>query len=701
MNNTKLNTSIEFVKGVGKMRAELFKEELGIRRCYDLLNFFPYKYLDRSRFYKISEINSSDVYVQISGVFKNIVYKKYRNRYGIEAKFFDGEKNIKVLWFKGLSWVEKSIKTNQNYILFGRISWFEKLPSLVHPEFERVENFKSKSIKLQPVYSSTEKLSSIGISNKAMIKIVKNLFVFLENKFDENLNEYLNKKFKLISPNQAYHNIHFPENHDLLEKARYRLKFEELFFNQLKFKLYHNKLKRNKGYYFPYVGEYFNNFYNNYLSFELTKPQKKVLKEIRNDFASNQQMIRLLQGDVGSGKTVVALLSILISIDNNYQSCLVAPTEILAFQHFKNFKDKFENLGLVVKVLTGSTKSSDRKILLNDLKNGSINLLIGTHAIFEQNVIFNNLGYAVIDEQHRFGVKQRSKIWEKNNPPPHVLIMTATPIPRTLTMSLYGDLDLSIIDELPPGRKDVITVHRKDKNRLKVFGFIRDQIKQGRQIYIVYPLIEESKKMDLKYLEDGLESITREFDKENYSIGVMHGRMRSSNKDIEMNNFLNGKIDILISTTVIEVGVNVPNASVMIIENAERFGLSQLHQLRGRVGRGKYDSYCVLMTNDKISEDAKIRIDAMVNSNDGFKISEVDLRLRGPGDVLGTKQSGVLDFKIADILEDESILFSVSNEADLLIKKDPKLNLNENYNIRSFILNNPINNFDKSVEGNS
>ena len=691
MNNTKLNTSIEYVKGVGKMRAELFKEELGIRRCYDLLNFFPYKYLDRSRFYKISEINSSDVYVQISGVFKNIVYKKYRNRYGIEAKFFDGEKNIKVLWFKGLSWVEKSIKTNQNYILFGRISWFEKLPSLVHPEFERIENFKAKSIKLQPVYSSTEKLSSIGISNKAMIKIVKNLFVFLENKFDENLNEYLNKKFKLISPNQAYHNIHFPENHDLLEKARYRLKFEELFFNQLKFKLSHNKLKRNKGYYFPYVGEYFNNFYNNYLSFELTKPQKKVLKEIRNDFASNQQMIRLLQGDVGSGKTVVALLSILISIDNNYQSCLVAPTEILAFQHFKNFKDKFENLGLVVKVLTGSTKSSDRKILLNDLKNGSINLLIGTHAIFEQNVIFNNLGYAVIDEQHRFGVKQRSKIWEKNNPPPHVLIMTATPIPRTLTMSLYGDLDLSIIDELPPGRKDVITVHRKDKNRLKVFGFIRDQIKQGRQIYIVYPLIEESKKMDLKYLEDGLESITREFDKENYSIGVMHGRMRSSNKDIEMNNFLNGKIDILISTTVIEVGVNVPNASVMIIENAERFGLSQLHQLRGRVGRGKYDSYCVLMTNDKISEDAKIRIDAMVNSNDGFKISEVDLRLRGPGDVLGTKQSGVLDFKIADIIDDESILFSVSNEADLLIKKDPKLNLNENYNIRSFILNNPIN----------
>ena len=691
MNNTKLNTSIEYVKGVGKMRAELFKEELGIRRCYDLLNFFPYKYLDRSRFYKISEINSSDVYVQISGIFKNIVYKKYRNRYGIEAKFFDGEKNIKVLWFKGLSWVEKSIKTNQKYILFGRISWFEKLPSLVHPEFERIENFKAKSIKLQPVYSSTEKLSSIGISNKAMIKIVKNLFVFLENKFDENLNEYLNKKFKLISPNQAYHNIHFPENHDLLEKARYRLKFEELFFNQLKFKLSHNKLKRNKGYYFPYVGEYFNNFYNNYLSFELTKPQKKVLKEIRNDFASNQQMIRLLQGDVGSGKTVVALLSILISIDNNYQSCLVAPTEILAFQHFKNFKDKFENLGLVVKVLTGSTKSSDRKILLNDLKNGSINLLIGTHAIFEQNVIFNNLGYAVIDEQHRFGVKQRSKIWEKNNPPPHVLIMTATPIPRTLTMSLYGDLDLSIIDELPPGRKDVITVHRKDKNRLKVFGFIRDQIKQGRQIYIVYPLIEESKKMDLKYLEDGLESITREFDKENYSIGVMHGRMRSSNKDIEMNNFLNGKIDILISTTVIEVGVNVPNASVMIIENAERFGLSQLHQLRGRVGRGKYDSYCVLMTNDKISEDAKIRIDAMVNSNDGFKISEVDLRLRGPGDVLGTKQSGVLDFKIADIIEDESILFSVSNEADLLIKKDPKLNLNENYNIRSFILNNPIN----------
>ena len=692
MKDNKLNTSIEFIKGVGKMRAEIIKEELGIKNCYDLLNFYPYRYVDRSRFYKISEITSSEINVQVSGVFKKIAYKKYRNRYGIEASFYDGEKQIKVLWFKGLSWIEKSIKLNQNYVLFGRISWFEKSPSFVHPEFEKIETFKRKSIKLQPVYSSTEKLLSVGLTNNYMIKVVKNLFIFLDNEIDENLNESLNRKYNLISPKQAYLNIHFPQTNKLLEDSKFRLKFEELFFNQLKFKLTHKKIKEyNNGYFFPSVGHNFNKFYNESLDFELTNAQKKVIKEIRNDFSSKKQMIRLLQGDVGSGKTIVALISILISIDNGYQACIVAPTEILAFQHFNNFQENLKDLRLNMNVLTGSSKVSERKKILNELKEGSLNILVGTHAIFEENVIFKNLGFAVIDEQHRFGVKQRSKIWKKNNPPPHILIMTATPIPRTLTMSLYGDLDLSVIDELPPGRKDVITVSRKDKNRLKVFGFIKDQIKKGRQIYIVYPLIEESKKMDLKFLEDGYESIIKEFDSKEYSIGVMHGRMKSSNKDFEMKQFIKGVTDILVSTTVIEVGVNVPNASVMIIENAERFGLSQLHQLRGRVGRGAYDSYCILMRKDVISDDAKIRIDAMVGTNDGFKISEVDLKLRGPGDILGTQQSGILDFKIADLIEDEKILSDASNDVTVLLKKDPKLILNENYNIRRFVLNNPLN----------
>ena len=692
MKDTKLNTSIEFVKGIGKIRAKILKDELGLKNCSDLLNFFPYKYLDRSKNYKIKEIDSSNIYFQIIGVFKSLNYKKSGNKYRIEAIFYDGETNIKVLWFKGLSWVEKSIKINLKYVLFGKINWFDNKPSFIHPDFEKFENFKLKKIKLQPVYSSTDKLINSGISNNYIIKIIKNLFIFFENQFDENLNESINKKYKLISPNQAYINIHFPKDLKLLEQARFRLKFEELFFNQLKFKISHHKIKsNNSGYFFPSVGSKFNSFFNNNLTFELTNSQKKVLKEIRNDFSSKKQMIRLLQGDVGSGKTIVALMSMLICIDNDFQTCLIAPTEILATQHFNSFNSALSNLNVNISLLTGSTKLSERKIIFNDLKNGSLNILIGTHAVFEENVVFKNLGFAVIDEQHRFGVKQRSKIWEKNNPPPHVLIMTATPIPRTLTMSLYGDLDLSIIDELPPGRKDVITVSRKDKNRLKVFGFIKDQIKKGRQIYVVYPLIEESKKMDLKFLEDGYESIIKEFNIDNYTVGIMHGRMKSSNKDFEMNNFLKGKTNILVSTTVIEVGVNVPNASVMIIENAERFGLSQLHQLRGRVGRGSYDSYCILMTKDKISDDAKVRIDAMVGSNDGFKISEVDLKLRGPGNILGTQQSGILDFKIANLLEDGDILKNASNEATILIKNDSKLIQNKNYNIRKFILNNPFN----------
>ena len=693
MNPNKLNTSLEFIKGIGKIRSKLIRDELKIDTCQQMLYNFPFRYIDRSKFFKISEIKNEMVHVQIKGVFKDLKLVKFSNKYRLEGKFFDGYNYMTINWFKGLSWVEKSIELNKEYVLFGRLSWFNNKPNMVHPEFEKMNSIVKKGfVKIKPVYHSTEKLINHGITNNFFIKIIKNIFLFVEDELNENLNKEINEKYNFYSTRKSLINIHFPKDFKHLEIAKKKIIFEEFFFNQLRFNLTKMKRKRiNPGYYFPSISNKFKTFYDSKLNFDLTNSQKKVLKEIREDFSSKKQMNRLLQGDVGSGKTIVAIMSIIIAVENNFQSCVVAPTEILAQQHFSSFINYLSDIDIKVEVLTGSTTKSQRKLILSDLIIGKIDVLIGTHALFEDDVMFKNLGYVVIDEQHKFGVKQRSKMWKKNNPPPHILIMTATPIPRTLTMSIYGDLDISIIDEMPPGRKDIVTVHRKDSNRLKVFAFLKDQIKSGRQIYIVYPLIEESKKMDLKFLEDGYESLLRDFPRDKYQVGVLHGKMKNNDKDFEMKRFIDGKTNILISTTVIEVGVNVPNASVMIIESAERFGLSQMHQLRGRVGRGSYESYCILMTKDNLSNDAQTRIKAMTETNNGFKISEIDLKLRGPGDVLGTRQSGDLDFKLGDIVNDGDVFNEAFEEVKKLLSTDPDLKNISNNNIKSYLVNNSNN----------
>ena len=682
-----MHTSLQYIKGIGKNRAKILSDEFGLKNCYDIINFYPFRYIDKRKFYKVRDLVESNLYVQIIGFFKSIKYIESNKKLRLEGLFFDGEKEIKVLWFKGLKWVEKSINNKQKVVLFGKVNWFKNTPSMIHPEIEQLNDFtRKKRLRIKPIYKSSEKTVNSGMSNNFFIKLIDRILKDLEQNIRESLNIDINRRNDLISKYSTYLNVHFPLDFNLQKKAIFRLKFEEIFFNQLIFHLKKNKIKSKKSFYFPKIDLKFNSFYENNLNFELTSSQKNVLKEIRNDFRSGNQMTRLLQGDVGSGKTIVSLMAMLIAIDNGYQCCLVAPTEILANQHFENFNKYLNNLNLNIEILTGSIKKSKRVTLFDDLKKGVLDILIGTHAIFEENVLFKNLGFAVIDEQHRFGVKQRAEIWKKNNPSPHILIMTATPIPRTLTMSIYGDLDVSIINELPPGRKKINTLTLKDSKRLKVFKFMKDQIKTGRQVYIVYPLIEESKKMDLKNLEDGFESVCRYFDNENYAIGVLHGKMKSENKDFEMNRFVNGETNILVSTTVIEVGVNVPNASVMVIENAERFGLSQLHQLRGRVGRGEYNSYCILMTKDKMSPDAETRINAMVSTNDGFKISEIDLKLRGPGDILGTQQSGVVDFKIADLTNDLKIFDLAKKEVKKLISNDPKLKHPNNITIRQELL---------------
>lgn len=693
MNPNKLNTSLEFIKGIGKIRSKLIRDELKINTCQQMLYSFPFRYIDRSKFFKISEIKNEMIHVQIKGVFKDLKLVKFSNKYRLEGKLYDGYNYMTINWFKGLNWVEKSIELNKEYVLFGRLSWFNNKPNMVHPEFERMNSIVKKGfVKIKPVYHSTEKLINHGITNNFFIKIIKNIFSFVEDELNENLNKEINEKYNFYSTRKSLINIHFPKDFNHLEIAKKKIIFEEFFFNQLRFNLVKINRKRiNPGYYFPSISNKFKTFYDSKLNFDLTNSQKKVLKEIREDFSSKKQMNRLLQGDVGSGKTIVAIMSVIIAVENNFQSCIVAPTEILAQQHFSSFINYLSDININVKILTGSTTKLQRNLILSDLIIGEIDVLIGTHALFEDDVRFKNLGYVVIDEQHKFGVKQRSKMWKKNNPPPHVLIMTATPIPRTLTMSIYGDLDISIIDEMPPGRKDIVTVHRKDSNRLKVFAFLKDQIKSGRQVYIVYPLIEESKKMDLKFLEDGYESLLRDFPRDKYQIGVLHGKMKNNDKDYEMKRFIVGKTNILISTTVIEVGVNVPNASVMIIESAERFGLSQMHQLRGRVGRGSYESYCILMTKDNLSNDAQTRINAMTETNNGFKISEIDLKLRGPGDVLGTRQSGDLDFKLGDIVNDVDVFNEAFDEVKKVISSDPDLINISNNNIKSYLVNNSNN----------
>ena len=689
MSNSLLQTPIEYLKGVGPQRGELLRKELNIHRYEDLVNFYPNRYIDRTRYYKINELQKNDSEVQIIGKIihiKTVEFGKAKKR--LVATFVDETGELELVWFQGHKWIRDSLKLNVPYVIFGKVTSFGNIFNMAHPEMELLaEHEQSLRSAMQPIYPSTETLTNRGISNRVVNKMMQQLFLETQAKFMETLPNYLLGELKLIPKNAALFNIHFPKSQELLSNAQFRLKFEELFFIQLQL-ITKNLVRKHKikGHPFTVVGDNFNNFFQNHLPFELTNAQKKVLKEIRNDMGTNAQMNRLLQGDVGSGKTIVALMTMLIALDNGFQSCLMAPTEILANQHYNGLTELAKLLNINIKILTGSTKTADRKIIHEELENGSLQILIGTHALLEDKVQFHNLGLAIIDEQHRFGVEQRSKLWKKNDIPPHILVMTATPIPRTLAMSLYGDLDISVIDELPPGRKPIQTVHRYDSNRLKVWKFIKDEITKGRQIYIVYPLIQESETMDYKDLMDGYESISRDFPLPQYSISIVHGKMKPADKDAEMKRFAEGKTNIMVATTVIEVGVNIPNASVMIIESAERFGLSQLHQLRGRVGRGAEQSYCILMTSFKLSNDSKIRLETMCKTNDGFEIAEVDLKLRGPGDIMGKQQSGVLQLQIADLVRDKDILLVARNEALKLLKKDPSMSLPEHQTLRSVFI---------------
>ncbi|BFP43372.1 hypothetical protein FGF1_42170 [Flavobacteriaceae bacterium GF1] len=824
-----LHTPLVYLKGVGPNRAETLKAELGLETFGDLLQLYPNRYLDKTQYYKIDQLKDSGADVQIVGKIVHVKTIEQKRGKRLEASFVDGTGEMKLVWFRSQKWIRENLKINEPYVVFGRINRYGSAFSMPHPEMELLKDHQAGlKIGMQPIYPSTEKLSAKGITNRAVSKMVQQLFLETKANFAETLSKSLIEEFKLMAKADALLNIHFPKSQELLAKAQFRLKFEELFFIQLQ--LLSKKAARKKkikGLPFTEVGEKFNDFFKNHLPFELTNAQKRVIKEIRNDMGSSAQMNRLLQGDVGSGKTIVALMCMLLAIDNGFQACLMAPTEILAQQHYNGLKDLLGKMDLKIALLTGSTKRAERTFLHNQLENGNLNILVGTHAVLEDKVHFKNLGLAIIDEQHRFGVAQRSKLWHKGSPPqippkgrvaeihhkyqtarpsaykmlkelqrerkkhtteaerilweqlktkqlgikfrrqhiidefivdfvclpkklivevdggyhgtpsqkeadtirtkilnefgykvirftneevigaigtvlkkiedelnnlplgeeggavpPHILVMTATPIPRTLAMSLYGDLDISVIDELPPGRKSIKTVHRFDTNRLKVFGFIKDEIKKGRQIYIVYPLIQESEALDYKDLMDGYESIVREFPTPDYQISIVHGQMKPQDKDYEMERFVKGETQIMVATTVIEVGVNVPNASVMIIESAERFGLSQLHQLRGRVGRGAEQSYCILMTSYKLSEDAKTRLETMCKTNDGFEIAEVDLRLRGPGDLMGTQQSGLLNLKIADIVKDNPILKTARYCAIQTLKNDPKLEKGENLPIR-------------------
>ncbi|MDO5968621.1 DUF559 domain-containing protein [Flavivirga aquimarina] len=815
-----LQTPIDYLKGVGPNRADLLRKELGIHTYQDLINLFPNRYIDRTRYYKINQLQRNNADVQIIG--KLIAFKEVAQKRGkrLVGTFQDDTGTMELVWFRGQKWIRDSLKLNKPYVIFGKTNWFNGKFNMPHPDIEALEDHK-KNLRsaMQPVYPSTEKLSNKGITNRVINKIMQQLFLETGKRFTETLSENLLTELKLISKSEALFNVHFPMSTELLSKAQFRLKFEELFYVQLQL-IIKNLIHKSKikGFPFEKVDTYFNTFFKEQLPFELTGAQKRVLKEIRSDLGSNAQMNRLLQGDVGSGKTIVALMSMLIALDNGFQACLMAPTEILSVQHYNGLNETCNKLNISIEILTGSTKTSKRKEIHENLENGNLQILIGTHALLEDKVKFKNLGLAIIDEQHRFGVAQRSKLWRKGPPqssqredaksvrqkymtahpsaynllkelqaenkkqstqaesilweslrnkklnykfrrqhiidefivdfvcleksliieidggyhntieqkeadalrikilneigfkvirftneqiigdidnvlayiekrlkslpsgeisgastPPHILVMTATPIPRTLAMSVYGDLDISVIDELPPGRQSIKTVHRYDKNRLNVFKFIRDEIAKGRQIYIVYPLIQENEKMDYKDLMDGYESISRDFPLPDYQISIVHGKMKPADKDYEMQRFIKGETQIMVATTVIEVGVNVPNASVMIIESAERFGLSQLHQLRGRVGRGAEQSYCILMTGHKLSNDSKTRLETMVRTSDGFEIAEVDLRLRGPGDIMGTQQSGVLNLKIADIIKDHDILQLARHHAKTILKNDATL----------------------------
>ena len=680
-----LDSKITYLKGVGPKKADLLKKELGIYIFNDLITYFPFRYADKSKIYKVGDIVTDNTYFQLVGTVSNLTKVGDKRARFVTATFSDDTGSIELIWFRGLQWVMNRFVPGKKYIIFGKPSVFKNKFNFAHPEIEDFEesDFSVSGQRLEGIYSSTEKLKNVGLGSRGISKLQKELISQCTESLFETLPEYILENYHLISRKKALVNIHFPGEAQIIEKAKERLKFEELLIIQLQLIKDKNSVShRFKGQIFKTVGNNLNVFYNEYLPFQLTNAQKRVIKEIRYDMRTGYQMNRLLQGDVGSGKTLVALLCVLISMDNGVQSCIMAPTEILATQHFNSIKKIIGGLNVNIELLTGSTKKKKREEIHTQLKDGRLNLLIGTHAVLEDVVVFKNLGFVVIDEQHRFGVAQRAKLWKKNSIPPHVLVMTATPIPRTLAMTVYGNLDISIIDELPPGRKPVTTTHVFESKRLRILGFMKEQIKQGRQIYVVYPLIRESEKVDLKNLMDGYHNMIHDFPMPDYQVSVVHGKMKAEDKDFEMQRFVEGKTDIMVSTTVIEVGVDVPNASVMIIENAERFGLSQLHQLRGRVGRGADQSYCVLISGYKLSSEGRKRLEIMVETTDGFKIAEADLKLRGPGDLQGTQQSGVLDLKIASLIHDTHLITLTRNLAIKVIERDPSLDKTPNRLLR-------------------
>lgn len=674
-------TKIEFLKGVGPKRAELLNKELGIFTFQDLLDHYPFRYVDRSRIHKISQINDDNIYYQLVGTVSNVKSWGSPRTTRITATFSDDSGSIELVWFKGLKWIKSRFITGKKYLLFGKANIFNNRFSFIHPDIEEYDpNDKIMGESLQGIYNTTEKLRNVGLGTKQLAKLIKTLVLQTWEYISEVLPSVLLIKDHLLSRKSAYYKIHLPSNNKDIQQATLRLKYEEHFFFQLRLLLHkRDRILNTQSVIFNTVGKYFNTFYDKYLPFPLTNAQKRVIKEIRFDLKTGHQMNRLLQGDVGSGKTIVALMIMLLALDNGFQAALMAPTEILASQHYDTLKDLLKNMNVNIALLTGSIKSSNRKVILSELEEGKLQIIIGTHALIEDKVKFKQLGLCIVDEQHRFGVAQRARFWEKTSYPPHMLVMTATPIPRTLAMTQYGDLDISKIDELPPGRKPVKTIHAYQEQRLSILSFMKKQIAKGHQIYVVYPLIKESEKMDLINLQEGYESLLRDFPEPEYRICVIHGQMNPDDKDFEMQRFIKHQADIMVATTVIEVGVNIPNASVMIIENADRFGLSQLHQLRGRVGRGTDQSYCILVTDQKLTGEGKKRMETMIRANDGFEIAEVDLQLRGPGETQGTRQSGMIEMKIGNFLKDESIIKHTRRMVELLIKQDPTLLQPENY----------------------
>jgi ATP-dependent DNA helicase RecG len=675
-------TPIEYLKGVGPKKGDLLKTELGIFTLSDLLFHFPFRHEDRSSFQKISHLNPDAPSVLLKGKIKAVESIDVGKGRRFIAKFSDGTGDIELVWFRGLKYIKENVRPGIEFVVNGKPNVFNGKYSIPHPEMELAGSKPDSAfLGFFPVYHSTEKLKTFGLDSRGISRLVQTLLDSIPDKFPETLPQYILEHFKLPSRDEAVRQAHHPNHPDNLKKAMFRLKFEELFYIRIKI-LIQNGIQKKKygGARFESIGEKFNSFYHHHLPFQLTNAQKRGLKEIRADLASGRHMNRLLQGDVGSGKTVVALMTMLMALDNGFQACIMAPTEILANQHYRGIKELVEPMGLKIELLTGSVKKKNRTTIHEMLQSGELPILVGTHALLEDEVKWKNLGLAVIDEQHRFGVAQRARLWKKNVVPPHILVMTATPIPRTLAMTLYGDLDVSVIDELPPGRKPITTRHVYESRRPEIFDFMHKELAKGRQIYVVYPLIEESEKSDFRHLEEGYDIICEAFPQ--YKVSMVHGRLKADLKDQEMNRFVTGQTRIMVATTVIEVGVNVPNASVMLIESAQRFGLSQLHQLRGRVGRGADQSYCILMTDYKLGEETKVRMETMCRTNDGFEISEVDLQLRGPGDLEGTRQSGVLDLKVADLAKDQAILAAASQVAEKILSSDPELSAPENQIIR-------------------